>query len=118
MPVASACRPAMAEETIPGVVCCCFDNLSMKIDYSSYSSEGETGRLLDMTNWFSTRLPVLLAPGFDAHAICECLSARMPTPTPRPLTAPIRFMLVRSLSRYILPALAARFWAAILCGSP
>ena len=75
LPIANTCRPAPAEVTIPGVMCCCFDNLSMKIDYSSYSTEGETGRLLDMTNWFSTKLPAHLAPNFDAEAIC--------TPSPR-----------------------------------
>ena len=34
-----------------------FDNLSMKVDYSSFSTEGETGHKLDMTNWLSTTVP-------------------------------------------------------------
>ena len=70
LPLANACRPAPTETMLPGVMACCFDNLSMKIDYGSYSTEGETGRLLDMTNWFSTQLPAHLAPNFDAAAIC------------------------------------------------
>ena len=69
LPIANACRPTSVEEMIQGVRACCFDNLSMKIDYSSYSSEGETGWLLDMTNWFSTWLPLKLAPNFDAEKI-------------------------------------------------
>ena len=87
LPMANACRPAPTEATLPGVMCCCFDNLSMKIDYGSYSTGGETGRLLDMTNWFSTRLPAHLAPNFDAAAICaRCARAHA---CPRPaLTQP------------------------------
>ena len=76
---ANVCRPAMSQATILGVICCCFDNLTMKIDYSSYSTEGETGRQLDMTNWFSLRLPLHLAPNFDAQATCACCS---PPPSP------------------------------------
>ena len=79
LPIANACRPSPAEATLPGVICCCFDNLSMKIDYGSYSTEGETGRLLDMTNWFSTRLPAHLAPNFNAKAICaRCCTPSLP----------------------------------------
>jgi hypothetical protein len=47
-----------------------FDNLSMKVDYSSYSSEGQTGYSLHMTNWLSTRVPQSLAPTMDARALC------------------------------------------------
>jgi hypothetical protein len=80
LPVANACRPTASEDMIPGVMCTCFDNLSMKIDYSAYSTEGETGRLLDMTNWFSTRLPRHLAPNFDAQAACAPPCARRRSP--------------------------------------
>ena len=55
---------------ISGVAVAVFDNLSMKIDYSSYPSEGETGYKLDMTNWLSTRVPRRLAPAMDARQIC------------------------------------------------
>ena len=63
-------RPLPRELFIRGIVACCFDNLSIKIDYSAYSSDGETGRRLDMTNWFSLRLPLHLAPKIDAASIC------------------------------------------------
>ena len=76
LPVAMAQRPDAEWDAIPEVAVCCFDNLSMQIDYKSYSSDGETGRRLDMTTWFSTRLPRYLAPTLDATAICSPLSAR------------------------------------------
>jgi hypothetical protein len=44
----------------------------MKVDYSSYSTEGETGRKLDMTNWLSTTVPKELSPSMDARSICTC----------------------------------------------
>ena len=47
-----------------------FDNLSMNIDYHSYSIGGATGYKLNMTTWLSTRLPRSLAPAMDAKAIC------------------------------------------------
>ena len=72
--IAMAQRPGPEWEAIVDVVVCCFDNLSMKIDYKSYCSEGETGRKLDMTTWFSTRLPQYLAPTLDAAAICAPLA--------------------------------------------
>ena len=70
LPVAMAQRPPPDFETILGVAVCCFDNLSMQVDYKSYSSQGETGRKLNMTTWFSTLLPRHLAPLFDALATC------------------------------------------------
>ena len=84
LPIANACRPAPTEAMLRGVICCCFDNLQMKVNYGAYSTDGETGHLLDMTNWFSTRLPVHLAPNFDAEAICA-LRRRRRRPAP-PLT--------------------------------
>lgn len=76
LPVAMAQRPPPDFETILGVAVCCFDNLSMSIDYKSYSSQGETGRKLGMTTWFSTLLPRHLAPLFDALATSCAHSAQ------------------------------------------
>ena len=45
---ARAWRPPPQEPMIEGVAVAVFDNLSMKVDYSSYSSEGVTGYKLDM----------------------------------------------------------------------
>ena len=78
-------RPPPDYETLPGVVVCCFDNLSMQIDYKSYASEGEVGRRLDMTNWFSCPLPRSLAPTLDAAATCAPRGAALPVPA-RPCT--------------------------------
>ena len=58
-------------EVIAGVRVAVFDNLSMKVDYSSYSTQGETGHKLDMTNWLSTPVPRALAPTMGAHQICK-----------------------------------------------
>jgi hypothetical protein len=68
-------RPPPDYEVVPGIVACCFDNLSMQIDYKSYASEGEVGRRLDMTNWFSCCIPRSLAPTLDAAATCALASA-------------------------------------------
>ena len=46
---------------IDGLGVAVFDNLTMKVDCSSYSTQGETGYKLDMTNWLSTRVPQSLA---------------------------------------------------------
>jgi hypothetical protein len=54
---ARAWRPPPSYDAIPGVVVAVFDNLSMKVDYSSFSTEGETSHKLDMTNWLSTTVP-------------------------------------------------------------
>jgi len=71
--MANALRPPPPWQTLHGVAVCCFDNLSMNIDYKSYSSDGETGRQFNMTNWFYTRVPRYLAsPTFDAHQLCMC----------------------------------------------
>ena len=69
---ARAWRPPPSYDAIPGVVVAVFDNLSMKVDYmySSYSTEGETGHKLDMTNWLSTTVPKHLSPSMDARRIC------------------------------------------------
>ena len=82
LPLANEARPAPAEPSIDGIAAVCFDNLTMKIDYSAYSSEGETGRMLDMTNWFSTRLPRHLAPNLNAEAICALASKTLPKSSP------------------------------------
>ena len=68
--IVNACRPAPSHAVIAGLRAVCFDNLSVKVDYKSYSSGGETGHRKDMTNWFSTPLPAFLVPpSFDAGAI-------------------------------------------------
>ena len=72
---ARAWRPPPSYEVIPGVVVAVFDNLSMKVDYSSYSTEGETGHKLDMTNWLSTTVPKHLSPSMDARSLCTCARA-------------------------------------------
>ena len=51
------CRQVTTPSLASGVVVAVFDNLSMKVDYSSFSTEGETGHKLDMTNWLSTTVP-------------------------------------------------------------
>lgn len=63
-------RPPPSDASIAGVAVAVFDNLSMKVDYSSYSTQGETGYKLDMTNWLSTRVPQSLAPALDAQREC------------------------------------------------
>ena len=65
-------RPDPPFERVAGVTVAVFDNLTMKVDYSSYSTQGETGHKLDMTNWLSTPVPVALAPSMDARKICKC----------------------------------------------
>jgi hypothetical protein len=80
--LAMSMRPPPPYEIIPDVVVCVFDNLSMQIDYKSYASDGEVGRRLDMTNWFSCRIPRSLAPTFDAAAACACSPSNDP-PLPR-----------------------------------
>ena len=63
-------RPPADEEMLVGVVVGVFDNLTMQIDYKSYSSQGLTGERKDMTNWFTVKLPAhLAAPGFNAARI-------------------------------------------------
>ena len=78
---ASAMRPVPDYPMIEGVAVTVFDNLSMKIDYSSYSTEGETGRKLDMTNWLSTRVPASNSPHMDANKLCaRCAAMGLQTP--------------------------------------
>ena len=57
LPLAVSCRPEPGWEAIDGITAVCFDNLTCQVDYKSYSSRGETGLRLDMTNWFSSALP-------------------------------------------------------------
>jgi hypothetical protein len=82
--LAMTVRPPPAYVILAGVVVCCFDNLSMQIDYKSYASQGEVGRRLDMTNWFSCPLPRSLAPTLDATAIrrSACLDRASHPPNP------------------------------------
>ena len=77
---ARAWRPPPSEPFIDGVAVAVFDNLSMNLDYSSYSSQGETGYKLEMTNWLSTRVPRSLAPALDAQRECARLISRMIRP--------------------------------------
>ena len=66
---ASKCRPKPKEPMIKGVLVATFDNLTMRVDYKSYSVGGATGEMLDMTNWFVCALPQSLAPGLDGARI-------------------------------------------------
>ena len=73
MPMIMAARPGPLFDAIPGVAVACFDNLTMHQDYKSYSSEGEVGTKLDMTNWFYTLLPQYLAAiNMDGGTACAC----------------------------------------------
>ena len=63
-------RPPSQVIMLDGVAVVVFDNLSMKVDYSSYSTEGATGYKLDMTNWLSTPVPKFLAPTLNARKLC------------------------------------------------
>jgi hypothetical protein len=86
--VARTLRPAPPWTPMPDVAVCVFDNLTMQVDFKSFSSEGEAGRREDMTNWFYTPVPQYLAPTLDAKQLCEsqpqppwCLhSSRSPAP--------------------------------------
>ena len=62
--------PPPPDALIDGVAVAVFDNLTMNVDYKSYSCNGETGHKLDMTNWLSTRVPRSLAPTLDARSEC------------------------------------------------
>ena len=96
LPIAIRRRPAPDFDAIDGIVACCFDNLSIKMDYKSYSAGGETGRMLEMTNWFATRLPKHLAPTFDAAAACEWPASLVP-----PSRTHERVLCTRSSQRYL-----------------
>jgi hypothetical protein len=67
-------RPPSMVIFIDGIAIAVFDNLSMKIDYSAYSSGGQTGHMLEMTNWLSTGIPRALAPTLEARRIYACAS--------------------------------------------
>jgi hypothetical protein len=72
-------RPPPVDEMLVGVTAKVFDNLTMHIDYHSFSSEGVTGTKLDMTNWITVPIPKkLVAPGFDAGRICARPPADLP----------------------------------------
>lgn len=79
MTFASDLRPPPTDPTIPGVMVCVFDNLTMNINYKSYSSQGHVGEKLDMTNWFSVLLPAHLAPPLDGEQ--ACVLDHLPKPT-------------------------------------
>ena len=68
LPVAREQRPPPQGNMIEGVVVKTFDNLSMDVDYKSYSSDGKTGEKVHMTNWFSVKIPRDLAPHFNTRA--------------------------------------------------
>jgi hypothetical protein len=63
-------RPESTIIMLDGVAVIVFDNLTMKVDYSAYSSEGVTGYQLNMTNSLSTGVPKYLAPTMDARKLC------------------------------------------------
>lgn len=63
-------RPESTIIMLDGVAVIVFDNLTMKVDYSAYSSEGVTGYQLNMTNSLSTGVPKHLAPTMDARKLC------------------------------------------------
>ena len=74
MVLARGCRPPPVDALLLGVAVATFDNLSMKVDYSSYVHDGEGGYRLDMTNYFSVRIPRHLAErGFNAQQLCITL---------------------------------------------
>jgi hypothetical protein len=118
---ARAWRPPATEPMIEGLSVTVFDNLSMKVDYSSYSSQGQTGYQLHMTNWLSTRVPQSLAPSMDARALCEPVgwNPRLPHAPPSPLThAAMRSTRVRRSPQWHLSQgpLAAQIYALLLHG--
>ena len=53
-----------------GISAAVFDNFQMKVDYASFSVNGETGTKIEMTNWATVFLPAMAMPpgfpGFDA----------------------------------------------------
>ena len=119
--LAMTVRPPPEYEILPDVVVCCFDNLSMQIDYKSYASGGEVGRKLDMTNWFSCSLPRSLAPTLDAAATGapDCLERILYLPASAAmLTDPSNALTpMRSSERNLSQGpLAACIWPALLRG--
>ena len=70
MKQASLVRPPPTGPMIPGVMVVTFDNLTMNVAYKSMCIGGQTGEKLDMTNWFSVLLPLLLAPTLDGMRAC------------------------------------------------
>jgi hypothetical protein len=92
---ARAWRPDPPFEVLLGVPVAVFDNLSMKVDYSSYSSGGETGYKLDMTTWLSTPVPRALAPTMDARQICKraraCIELTRASPDKLAMCSPDKF---------------------------
>ena len=54
--------PGPPYETAGGMSAAVFDNFMMKVGYSSFSTEGEAGYQLKMTNWATAFLPALAVP--------------------------------------------------------
>ena len=65
-------RPPPAYEALEGLAIAPFDNLSMRLNYSSYVRDGQGGERKDMTNWLWTQPPRSLAPAtLDVHHLCH-----------------------------------------------
>ena len=65
-------RPPPAYEALEGLAIAPFDNLSMRLNYSSYVRDGQGGERKDMTNWLWTQPPRSLAPAtLDVHHLCR-----------------------------------------------
>jgi hypothetical protein len=62
--------PGPAYPTAVGISAAVFDNLMMKVGYSSYATGGEAGRKIEMTNWATLFMPASAMPngftGIDA----------------------------------------------------
>lgn len=71
LPLAVSRRPPPPAGAIEGVAIVVLDNLSMKCNYGSYFKDGATGAKLDMTNWFYTTIPPVLAPRLNASTLSK-----------------------------------------------
>ena len=88
MKEASKLRPAPTELMIAGIMVAAFDNLTMNVAYHCYSVGGQTGEQLDMTNYFTVRVPRFLAPTVDGmQAGARCLLERCVVARERHLSA-------------------------------
>ena len=67
------CDPGSPYPTAGGISAAVFDNFSMQVGYSSYSTSDASrkGHKLDMTNWASVLIPAAMVPGgmFDVNAM-------------------------------------------------
>ena len=62
--------PGAPYPVVQGITSAVFDNLMMKVAYSSFAANGESGTKIEMTNWASVLLPASTMPstfqGIDA----------------------------------------------------